>query len=183
MRIEIHSPGLLLPGITVEQMERGEVESKSRNPVLVGLLRDIPGYMERIGSGIRFMLDETKRMGLPAPEFRQTSEFIVTFHKAPALLPPQARPQPQETLWGGDEPEEMLAERESRLIEAIRYVRDHGFITNKTYRGLMGVSDRTAYRDLEILVERGRLKSVGQWAARRYVPRNGCSWLKLRASR
>ena len=33
-RIEIHSPGLLLPGITVEQMERGEVESKLRNPVL-----------------------------------------------------------------------------------------------------------------------------------------------------
>src|SRR6266700_6719713 len=70
-RVEIHSPGLLLPGITVEQMERGEVQSKLRNPVLAGLLRDIPGYMGRIGSGIRFMLDETKRLGLPAPLFRQ----------------------------------------------------------------------------------------------------------------
>src|SRR6266700_3083850 len=70
-RVEIHSPGLLLPGITVEQMERGEVQSKLRNPVLAGLLRDIPGYMGRIGSGIRFMLDETKRLGLPAPQFRE----------------------------------------------------------------------------------------------------------------
>src|SRR5947209_7817776 len=69
-RVEVHSPGLLLPGITVEQMERGVVQSKLRNPVLAGLLRDIPGYMERIGSGIRFMLDETKRMELPAPQFR-----------------------------------------------------------------------------------------------------------------
>lgn len=85
-RVEIHSPGLLLAGITVEQMKQGEVESKLRNPVLAGLLRDIPGYMERIGSGIRFMLDETKRMGLPAPEFRETSEFIVTFHKASSCL-------------------------------------------------------------------------------------------------
>jgi predicted HTH transcriptional regulator len=42
-RVEIHSPGLLLPGITVEQMERGDVQSKLRNPVLAGLLKDIPG--------------------------------------------------------------------------------------------------------------------------------------------
>ncbi len=46
-RVEVHSPGLLLPGITVEHMERGEVQSKLRNPILAGLLRDIPGYMER----------------------------------------------------------------------------------------------------------------------------------------
>src|SRR6266567_1345729 len=103
-RVEVHSPGLLLPGITIEQMERGEVESKLRNPVLASLLRDIPGYMERIGSGIRFMLDETKRLGLPAPQFREAGEFIVTFHKAPALLTPQEQLQPQGTLWGSDEP-------------------------------------------------------------------------------
>src|SRR3989442_3744161 len=78
-RVEVHSPGLLLPGITVEQMERGEVQSKLRNPVLAGLLRDIPGYMERIGSGIRFMLDETKRMGLPAPQFRETGSSLSLF--------------------------------------------------------------------------------------------------------
>ncbi|GCE12491.1 ATP-binding protein [Tengunoibacter tsumagoiensis] len=58
-RVEIHSPGFLLPGITVSLMEQGRVQSKLRNPVLANLLRDIPGYMERIGSGIRFMVDET----------------------------------------------------------------------------------------------------------------------------
>ena len=60
-RIEVHSPGLLLPGVTVEQMRRGEVTSKLRNPILAGLLRDIPGYMERVGSGIRLMLEETSK--------------------------------------------------------------------------------------------------------------------------
>src|SRR2546429_4217146 len=163
-RVEVHSPSLLLPGITIEQMERGEVESKLRNPVLTSLLRNIPGYMERIGSGIRFMLDETKRMGLPAPQFRETSEFIVTFHKAPALLTPQEQLQPQGTLWGSDEPvrpkvpvQTLPDERESRLIKAMQYAHEHGSITNKAYRELTGVSDRTAYRDLELLVERGRL--------------------------
>lgn len=80
-RIEVHSPGLLLPGITITQMERAEVMSKLRNPTLGNLLRDIPGYMERIGSGIRLMLVETQRMGLPAPEFQEISEFVVTFRK------------------------------------------------------------------------------------------------------
>ncbi len=40
-RIEIHSPGLLLPGITVEQMRRGEVTSRLRNPILATLLSAI----------------------------------------------------------------------------------------------------------------------------------------------
>lgn len=173
-RVEIHSPGLLLPGITVEQMERGEVQSKLRNPTLANLLKDIPGYMERLGSGIRFMLDETKRMGLPAPQFREMSEFVVTFRKAPALVSPQM--QYAETLWGDDEDAqpEILAQnqsdqRERRLTKAVEYVQKYGFITNSVYRQLTGVSDRTAHRDLETLIERGRLKGTGQKAARRYV--------------
>jgi Fic family protein len=46
---------------------------------------------------------------------------------------------------------------------------EHGFITHATYRELTGVSDRTAHRDLEALIERGRLKGAGQKRARRYV--------------
>jgi ATP-dependent DNA helicase RecG len=62
----------------VEQMEQGEVQSKLRNPTLANLLKGIPGYMERLGSGIRFMLDETKRLGLPGPQFREMNEFVVS---------------------------------------------------------------------------------------------------------
>ncbi len=177
-RVEVHSPGFLLPGITVAQMEHGEVQSKLRNPVLGGLLSNIPSYMEQIGSGVRFMLDETKRMELPAPQFREMSEFIVTFHKAPALLAPPSRvPYKGETLWEENEashPELVVQNRhakqiESRLIKALKYVQENGFITNGIYRQLTGVTDRTAHRDLEKLVERGRLQGTGQRAARRYV--------------
>jgi predicted HTH transcriptional regulator len=139
-------------------------------------------YMERLGSGIRFMLDETERTGLPAPQFREMGEFIVTFHKAPELLPPQPQIQPQAqpqyagTLWEEKKhPQPELRslsqpdQRERRLSEALDYVHTHGFITNSMYRQLTGVSDRTAHRDLEMLVERGRLKGTGQRSARRYV--------------
>ena len=100
----------------------------------------------------------------------------MTFHKAPELMPPQVQKQSQETLWGDDGliqpkvPEPGIPdEREERLGKAIEYVHEHGSITNKVYRELTGASDRTAHRDLELLVERGRLKGIGQRAARRYV--------------
>src|SRR5450755_4203093 len=177
-RVEIHSPGLLLPGITVEQMQRGEVQSKLRNPVLAGLLSTLPGYMEQIGSGIRFMVDETRRLDLPAPQFREMDEVMVTFQKAPALRVPGPRlPYQGETLWEEQEensPEIVVQDHraqqvEKRLVQALHYVQEHGFITNGIYRQLTGVTDRTAHRDLERLVERGRVKGSGQRAARRYV--------------
>jgi len=139
-------------------------------------IKDIPGYMERLGSGIRFMLDETRRLGLPGPQFREMGEFIVTFQKAPALMSPRPQPQYAGTLWGDGEdarPEilsqEQSDQRERRLTKAVEYVQKYGFITNSIYRQLTGVSDRTAHRDLETLIERGRLKGTGQRAARRYV--------------
>lgn len=172
-RIEIHSPGLLLPGVTVAQMEKGEVQSRLRNPVLANLLRDIPGYMERIGSGIRFMLDETKRMGLAAPRFLEASEFVVTFLSAGPSYTRESRVN--QTLWDEDEQlyaltssSEKILEKEQRLEKAMLYVREHGSITNSIYRSITGVTDKRALRDLELLVERGSLKGIGMKRGRRY---------------
>ncbi len=149
--------------------------------VIIGVedaTRNIPGYIEQIGSGIRCMLDETRRMELPAPQFREMSEFIVTFQKALALRAPEPQAQYKGgTLWednGDSHPEIVMQDRraqqvEKRLIQALSYVHEYGFITNGIYRQLTGVTDRTAHRDLEGLVERGRLKASGQRAARRYV--------------
>jgi len=146
--------------------------------VLAGLLSTIPGYMEQIGSGIRFMVDETKRLDLPAPQFRERDEVMVTFQKAPALRAPASNlPYQGETLWEEQEasPAEIVVQDrraqqvEKRLVQALHYVQEHGFITNGIYRQLTGVTDRTAHRDLERLVERGRVKGSGQRDARRYV--------------
>jgi predicted HTH transcriptional regulator len=166
-RVEIHSPGLLLPGITVEQMSRGAVMSKLRNRTMAGLLRDIPGYMERVGSGVRLMLNEMKRMKLPAPEFREMSEFVVTFHKAPVSNISGPSNDEEQTIIVAPGREVPL-EHDQRLALAMRYVQQHGFITNQEYRKLTGASDRSALRDLGALVAQGALKMVGKKRARRY---------------
>ena len=52
---------------------------------------------------------------------------------------------------------------------ALRYVHQHGSITNRQYRALSSTSENTALRDLEALVERGALRAIGEKRGRRYV--------------
>ncbi|MBN9392769.1 MAG: putative DNA binding domain-containing protein [Chloroflexi bacterium] len=208
-RVEIHNPGLLMPGLSIEDLKAGRTRSKPRNPVMASILRDMPGsYMERVGTGIPFMLNVMHHYGLPTPEFNQHGEFVVTlwnnFQRGSKNLPALARPaatapatyqseqplagtgplepgpqpgvvpmaQPLETpasrpgleRFAGTVPEE----REQRLRVALEHVRQHGFITNKQYQQLTGVSENTATRDLEILVAQGSLVKSGKGPSRRY---------------
>lgn len=78
-RVEIRSPGGLLPGVSLDDLVAMRVTSVLRNPLIAGFLRDMPGYMKRIGSGIRFMIREMQAMGLPEPEFTEYYDFVVTF--------------------------------------------------------------------------------------------------------
>lgn len=48
-QVEVHSPGLLLPSITVEQMERGDVQSKLRNPVTRWIIKRYPWIHGALG--------------------------------------------------------------------------------------------------------------------------------------
>ncbi len=205
-RVEIHNPGLLMPGLTIEDLKAGRTRSKPRNPVMASILRDMPGsYMERVGTGIPFMLNVMHHYGLPTPEFNQHGEFVVTLWNnlqrksnisgSSSVVP--ARPvsssnfqseQPVKELEQKERivlPENAGAirvlnpspdmpivavpeEREQRLRLALEHVRKNGFITNKHYQQLTGVSENTATRDLEILVAQGSLVKSGKGPSRRY---------------
>jgi len=61
-RIEIENPGILLPGMTIEDMKQGV--SKIRNSVITRVFRELE-LIEQWGSGIRLMFNEAKALGLP----------------------------------------------------------------------------------------------------------------------
>jgi ATP-dependent DNA helicase RecG len=83
-RVEIYNPGLLVPGLTLDQLQRGEAPSNPRNPVITTVLRDLPGgFMERVGSGVRFMINQMRDMGLGDPQFKEQGEFIASFRRKP----------------------------------------------------------------------------------------------------
>ncbi len=186
-RIEIHSPGVLLPGITTTQMEQGKIISKLRNPLLGVMLRDTPGYMEGIGSGIRLMFYHTKRARLPAPQFQITDEFVISFYNTSSgLINKGSEKQKQNyrvvthSLFELSEdaaltqvvrvfPESAgIPSQKDRLVMAMRYVHEHESITNREHRKLTNVAINTALNDLELLVSQGALKALGKTRGRQY---------------
>ena len=176
-RVEIHNPGLLVPGLSLEELKQGRSRSKPRNPVIASILRDMPGnYMERVGTGIPFILNQMRTLNLPDPEFNELGEFVVTFwlgkpsttRPTASGLPTQSEQPPPRLPAPGPEPL-ILSEREARQRKALDYVRQHGYITNSLYQKLGGVSESTATRDLEGLVELGSLKRTGRGPSRRYL--------------
>lgn len=67
-RIAVESPGMLLPGMTVEDMKRGV--SRIRNPVIARVFREL-GLIEQWGSGVRRIFAEAERQGLPEPQIEE----------------------------------------------------------------------------------------------------------------
>lgn len=147
-RVEVRSPGGLMPGITIDDLLQLHITSIPRNPVLAGFLRDVPGYMERIGSGIRFMLSEMRALGLPDPEFIEHQDFTVTFRNG--------------------SPEGASAELNDRQQLGLRIVRERGSISTGEYCSATGVAERTALRDLQDLVTKGLLVGRGKKRGSRY---------------
>ena len=63
-RIDIESPGLLLSGMTIEDMKSGV--SRIRNPVIARVFREL-GLIEQWGSGVKRIFSEAVTLGLPEP--------------------------------------------------------------------------------------------------------------------
>ncbi|HEX2912172.1 MAG TPA: helix-turn-helix domain-containing protein [Chloroflexia bacterium] len=184
-RIEIHNPGLLMPGIGLKELQKGQARSKPRNPVITRILRDLPGgYMEQVGSGISYMINQMRELGKPEPHFREQGEFIVTFEQGKVSTTLERPPATTEST-GAEQleaakpqftaEEEFGAPRggilteERRKERALQYVHKYGSITNKEYREITGASDNTALRDLEDLVQQGSLRATGKRRGRKYL--------------
>lgn len=159
-RIEVYSPGTLPPGISLEKMRRLEPQSVLRNPIIVGVFRDLgTRYIEQLGTGIRRMALAMEGYGLPRPRFEEVgSEFRVT------LMGPGRRFMEEVTArpaWAKG-----LNERQ---VEAVLYVGEHGRITNREYRDLTSISRRWATKELQEMVDLGIFAARGTGRATHYV--------------
>ncbi len=75
-RIEIENPGVLLAGLTIDDIRQGV--SRLRNRVIGRVFKEL-GYIEQWGSGIQRATAECAAAGLPAPEFEERGfRFRVT---------------------------------------------------------------------------------------------------------
>ena len=86
-RIDIESPGFLLPGMTVRDIRSGV--SRISNPVIAQIFRELH-LTEQWGSGVKRIFAEAAAQGLPEPRVVEIatgvrlSVFLATLHDADA---------------------------------------------------------------------------------------------------
>uniref|UniRef100_UPI000AAB50F9 ATP-binding protein n=1 Tax=Candidatus Symbiothrix dinenymphae TaxID=467085 RepID=UPI000AAB50F9 len=118
--------------------------SYPRNPILAGACF-LGGYIDSWGSGIQKIVDACKLAGLPTPILEEDGGgFIVRLFK---------------DRFSEEELQNLgLNERQ---IKAILYVKEKGKITNSEYQEINEVIAKTAFRDLDELVQLSVLVRIG----------------------
>lgn len=165
-RMEIISPGGLAGYITLDNLVE---EHFSRNPRIVQGLYHW-GYIEELGLGIDRMIEEMIAAGHPAPRFHATAyTFTVTMsnvreRRAAPHLTLAVNPSAEPVSVAG---KVMLNERQAR---ALRYLQEHGRITNRDYQNLCpDVTPETLRLDLSDLVDKGVLLRIGEKRGTYYI--------------
>ena len=158
-RIEVQSPGRLPAPLTLNTLGEGYA---LRNHLTAELLFKIR-YIERWNTGILRMRRWMQVHGLQEPVFEEIGQtFRVTLHGP------------------GDRildliPEEGVTDLRTlglneRQVEALRLmVNEENELTNRRYRKMFGITDRTALRDLKGLVAAGQAQRVGKGRNVRYI--------------
>jgi ATP-dependent DNA helicase RecG len=120
-RIEIESPGLLLPGLTVEDIKQGV--SQIRNPVIARVFRELE-LVEQWGSGIPGIYRIAKAENLPEPTIEELAgrvRFTIPLPKILPLTREQSRSDDRRRVHSNAKPglESGLESLATRILESL----------------------------------------------------------------
>jgi len=138
-RIEITSPGGLLPQISLSDLGTGVSELRNK---IIGRIFNEAGLIEGWGTGIRRIKNEIKEMGLMPPEFKDINSFFKTIIYNEPL---------QEKLKFDLDEKEIMA-----------YIQKQGKASTKELEKKLGKSKATIKRKIRTLIDNGYLIWVGK---------------------
>lgn len=149
-RIEFWNPGKLPEGWTVETLKEKH-ESKPFNPLIARAFFWIK-YIEEVGTGTNKIIDWCKEWGLPEPDFafKQTS-VVITLRKSKFT-----------------DSYLLFLDINDRQKKAINFLKKSQYIANKEYREINQIGKVTAAKDLNQLVEKGILRTIGKGRSLKY---------------
>ncbi|MBD3328329.1 transcriptional regulator [Candidatus Peregrinibacteria bacterium] len=140
----IMNEGSLPPEITIEDLKKNHL-SKPRNKLLADIFY-FAGFIEAWGRGTLKIIEKCRDQGLPEPEFNNEHGVMsITFYK---------------DKWNEKDLHELGLN--GRQIKAVHYIKEHGKITNSDYQKLNNVSERTALRDLDDLIQKEVVQKKGE---------------------
>ncbi len=160
-RIEVTSPGGLLPGLDIKNLEGVH---ETRNKRICKIFHETKD-MERYGTGITKMKNWMTEHGLKPPVITQPGDFFrINFYgpgdKILDLVPniPEERQTDLKKLG-----------LNNRQIEALRLMVNEGkALTNRKYRELFNVSNQTFVRDMRLLSKLEFVTSEGKGRSLQY---------------
>ena len=184
-RLEITSPGMLIGGLTIEEMKKGY--SRPRNK---GIMRAL-AYMkvvERWGSGIPRLYEDCERAGLREPELsEQAGCFRVNMFRNTELMEDSEeqkkgtdkKEQIKKEQKKGTEKKEQIKKEQKKGTEILERTEkiwemlcENPNITQSAMMEKLGISRKKVQLALEKLIEEGRIERVGSdrsgsWKIRR----------------
>ena len=162
-RVEILSPGNLLPPLTIRKLIHGKFEPCSRNPTLAQYLGHLR-LMEQRGSGIRRMRAAMIDHGLGAPEYSFRDGYFTVVLRGPGENIDQITIPTD----GGISAtvEERLTDKQRCILE---WLAAGESITNRECQRRLEISKVTASKELRALVEAGLAEQIGKGRSVRYV--------------
>jgi len=151
-KIEIRSPGLPVPPITMEQMQSFSAPMLSRNPILHYVFAKM-GLAEERGLGLKSLKQRALDAGLPLPKFSWNDPYLVltlfpSVSATTTTLPPEIREKLMGAERGGWE-----------------WLSTKGRATSAEYAKANKVDARTARRHLKHFAELGLVRSIGSGPA------------------
>lgn len=172
-RMEVLSPGDLIPPVTLEALRERRRVHASRNPMIVRVLADV-GIMREEGEGIPRIHEEMESWFLEPPQFEVSDNtFFLTLFNTPIFETPSPS-------WQGTVDRLALSTNQKRVLLA----HPTGF-TNEDYRRLTDLDRDQAYREIQELVAAGVVQppaASGRGAVYRVSPdlRDSVKWLEQR---
>lgn len=143
-RLEVFSPGGF-PGL-LDVNHLGDGTTYLRNPTLARLARRL-GLIEKLGTGIRVMIESCDKAGLRRPEFIEGADSVkVVFRFLPGLS---------------------VKKLDQGELLALFEMKDK--VSLKDVESMLNVSRNTATRRLNQLIEAGKIKREGKGPAVRYT--------------
>ena len=172
-RMEVLSPGDLVPPVTLDQLRERRRVHVSRNPLLVRVLASV-GIMRDEGEGVPRIFEEMQESLLKQPELMiDAAQLAVVLRNQPVFSGPSAE-------WQGLVSQLQISVAQKRVLLA-----HPGGFSNEDYRALNAVDRDEAYKQIQEMVAMGVLQppsSAGRGAI--YLPAPGLlqsrAWLEKR---
>ena len=157
-RLEITSPGGMYKGRAVQEQDIENIESERRNPILADLFHRMR-YMERRGSGLKKIVNETK--SLPGytdkmkPKFHSDTSFRVVFYNV------NYNANGGESGGDGGKNGGNGGIAENRINMIIKAIESEKNITVAAIAETLGLPKRTVERDIAALKKQNKIRHIG----------------------